>query len=95
MSEENRKAFEAAVIDGRIDCPRQFALFGGEWYDHCDVQIAWESWQAATAHAQARTCKWVPSHHLQLWKTACGVTGWSSTVNFCFHCGGKVEVVSE
>jgi hypothetical protein len=102
MSEENRKAFEAWAQDNGFDLSlveRAGRVCLGE-YEAWSTRNASAAWQAATAHAQARTCKWErKGPELWLFATSCGeltyLSGSVPTPKFCADCGGKVEVVSE
>jgi hypothetical protein len=91
MSDENRKAFEAWDAN-----KERVELFEDYGLTAVMRDVSWEAWQAATAHAQARTCKWTFHRFREEYAPACG-EGVFHGFGFkrCPDCGGKVEVVSE
>jgi hypothetical protein len=92
MSEENRKAFEAWA---------EYSSYGlsvvrlGDGYRTLCADVAWRAWQAATAHAQARTCQWRRTARCD-YRPSCRGASWEpELLHECPYCGGKVKVVSE
>jgi hypothetical protein len=102
MRDTNREAFEAWAKDNGFDLSRVAragdVLALGE-YDALSTREALAVWQAATAHAQARTCQWTTDQDSQdsfYRRTACHRRLFQQIpTEYCPACGGKIEVVNE
>jgi hypothetical protein len=97
MSDQNREAFEAWANERGYPLDR--LPHGHETlplaYVFLATRDAWEGWQAATAHAQARACKWSPSEDFAFkFVTECGAETTDQEGDWCRYCGGKIEAIA-
>jgi hypothetical protein len=97
MTDTNREAFEAWANERGYPLDR--LPHGHETlplaYVFLATRDAWEGWQAAMAHEQARTCQWIPHVDIDEYAPTCVNNEFHvDPFSFCPHCGGKVEVIA-